>query len=104
MEIRALQYFLAVAREENMTEAANLLHVTQPTLSRQIADLEAELGKRLFVRTNRNTILTEEGMHLRQKAVNRNGIGNSRLYEKGGITDQIKTADYMQILLREAAL
>lgn len=45
MEIRALQYFLAVAREENMTEAANLLHVTQPTLSRQIADLEAELGK-----------------------------------------------------------
>ena len=62
MEIRALQYFLAVAREENMTEAANLLHVTQPTLSRQIADLEAELGKRLFVRTNRNTILTEEGM------------------------------------------
>lgn len=68
MEIRALQYFLAVAREENMTEAANLLHVTQPTLSRQIADLEAELGKRLFVRTNRNTILTEEGMHLRQRA------------------------------------
>ena len=44
MEIRTLEYFLAVAREENMTEAANTLHITQPTLSRQIADLEQELG------------------------------------------------------------
>ena len=64
MEIRTLEYFLAVAREENMTEAANTLHITQPTLSRQIADLEQELGKQLFIRTNRNTKLTEEGIHL----------------------------------------
>lgn len=68
MELRTLQYFLAVAREENMTEAANVLHVTQPTLSRQMADLEAELGKKLFTRTNRSTVLTEEGVHLRQRA------------------------------------
>ena len=55
MEIRTLKYFLAVAREQNMTEAANVLFVTQPTLSRQMADLEKELGKKLFVRTNRST-------------------------------------------------
>lgn len=68
MEIRTLRYFLAVAREQNMTEAANLLFVTQPTLSRQMADLEKELGKKLFIRSNRSTTLTEEGMHLRQRA------------------------------------
>ena len=51
-----------------MTEAANVLHVTQPTLSRQIADLEDELGKKLFTRTSRSTLLTEDGMHLRQRA------------------------------------
>ena len=68
MELRALRYFLAVAREENMTEAANVLHVTQPTLSRQIADLERELGCVLFNRTNRACMLTEDGMRLRQRA------------------------------------
>ena len=68
MEIRTLQYFLAVAREQNMTGAANMLHITQPTLSRQMADLEQELGKQLFVRTNRSTLLTEEGIRLRQRA------------------------------------
>jgi len=68
MELRTLEYFLTVAREENMTEAANVLHVTQPTLSRQIADLENELGRKLFTRTNRSTVLTEDGMQLRQRA------------------------------------
>lgn len=68
MELRTLRYFLAVAREQNMTEAANILHVTQPTLSRQIADLERELGTTLFVRTNRATTLTADGMRLRQRA------------------------------------
>ena len=68
MELRTLRYFLAVAREENMTEAANVLHVTQPTLSRQIADLERELGVELFERTNRSCVLTGDGMHLRQRA------------------------------------
>ena len=68
MELRTLRYFLAVAREENMTEAANVLHVTQPTLSRQVAELERELGCTLFDRTNRSTMLTEDGMRLRQRA------------------------------------
>ena len=68
MELRTLRYFLAVAREENMTEAANVLHVTQPTLSRQIADLERELGVTLFDRTNRACVLTGDGMRLRQRA------------------------------------
>ncbi len=68
MELRTLKYFLAVAREENMTEAANVLHVTQPTLSRQIAELERELGVTLFERTNRSCVLTGEGMRLRQRA------------------------------------
>ena len=68
MDIRTLRYFLTVAREENMTTAAQLLHVTQPTLSRQIVDLEQELGRTLFVRTNRQTLLTEDGMHLRRRA------------------------------------
>lgn len=53
MELRVLRYFLAVAREENITAAAETLHVTQPTLSKQLMDLEAELGKTLLIRGNR---------------------------------------------------
>lgn len=68
MELRVLNYFLAVAREENFTKAAGQLHVTQPTLSRQIADLEQELGVKLFVRSNHNIILTEDGMILKRRA------------------------------------
>jgi DNA-binding transcriptional LysR family regulator len=68
MELRVLEYFLAVAREENMTVAAQVLHVSQPTLSRQMMDLERELGKTLFVRTNRQTMLTEDGMLFRKRA------------------------------------
>lgn len=68
MELRVLNYFLAVAREENFTKAAQQLHLTQPTLSRQIADLEQELGVKLFVRSNHNIILTEDGMILKRRA------------------------------------
>lgn len=68
MELRVLGYFLAVAREENFTRAAEQLHVTQPTLSRQIADLEEELGVKLFTRSNHNIILTEDGMLLKRRA------------------------------------
>ena len=68
MELRVLNYFLAVAREENFTKAANVLHITQPTLSRQISDLEDELGVKLFIRSSHNIILTEEGMMLKRRA------------------------------------
>ncbi len=68
MELRVLRYFLAVAREEKFTRAAEQLHVTQPTLSRQIAELEAELGVKLFTRSSHNIVLTEEGMMLKRRA------------------------------------
>ena len=68
MEIRVLRYFLAIAREGSITGAANSLHVTQPTLSRQIKDLEDELGQKLFTRGIHNMTLTVEGMILRKRA------------------------------------
>ncbi|MBU9738101.1 LysR family transcriptional regulator [Diplocloster agilis] len=68
MELRVLNYFLMVAREENITKAAQLLHVTQPTLSRQLMQLEEELGVKLFQRSNHCIILTEEGMLLKRRA------------------------------------
>lgn len=68
MELRVLRYFLAVAREENITKAAALLHVTQPTLSRQLMHLEEELGVKLFRRSQYRVILTDDGMLLRRKA------------------------------------
>ncbi len=68
MEIRTLRYFLAVAREENMTRAADLLHVTQPTLSKQLKALEEELGKKLFVRHSFSIELTDEGVLLKARA------------------------------------
>ena len=68
MELRVLRYYLTVAREENITRAADMLHITQPTLSRQMAELEEELHTRLFERTNRKIVLTESGMLLRRRA------------------------------------
>lgn len=68
MELRVLNYFLAVAREQSILGAAEFLHLSQPTLSRQLKDLEEELGKQLFIRGNRRITLTEEGMILRKRA------------------------------------
>lgn len=68
MELRVLQYFLAIAREQSISGAAEFLHVSQPTLSRQIRDMEEELGKQLFIRGNRKITLTEEGMILRKRS------------------------------------
>ena len=68
MELRVLQYFLAVAREQTISGAAESLHLTQPTLSRQLKELEDELGKQLMIRGNRRVTLTEEGMLLRKRA------------------------------------
>lgn len=68
MEIRVLKYFLAVAREENITRAAESLHIAQPSLSKQIMELEHELGKQLLIRGKRKITLTDEGILLRKRA------------------------------------
>lgn len=68
MELRVLEYFLAVTREKSISGAAEALHLSQPTLSRQIKDMEDELGKQLLIRGNRRITLTEEGMILRKRA------------------------------------
>ena len=68
MEIRLLKYFLDVSREENITAAAESLHITQPTLSKQLMELEDELGKKLFIRGKRKITLTEDGIFLRKRA------------------------------------
>ena len=106
MEIRVLRYFLAVAREESISRAAEYLHVTQPTLSRQLMELEDELGTRLFVRgkRNRSVILTDEGMLLRRRAEEiveltdkteaeihaKDGIISGDIYIGGGETDAMR--------------
>lgn len=68
MELRVLRYFLALAREESISGAAEALHLSQPTLSRQLMDLEEELGKPLFIRGSRRITLTEQGLLLRKRA------------------------------------
>lgn len=68
MEIRVLRYFLTVIREESITRAAEILHITQPTLSRQLAQLEEELGVTLFTRGTRKITLTHEGILMRRRA------------------------------------
>ena len=68
MDIRDLRYFLAVAREGNITRAAESLHIAQPSLSKQLMELEKELGKQLLIRGKRKITLTEEGVLLRKRA------------------------------------
>lgn len=81
MELRVLKYFIAIAREENMTRAADILHVTQPTLSKQIKDLEDELGKKLFNRSNYSIKLTTEGEVLYKRALDIVGLANETINE-----------------------
>lgn len=69
MELRVLRYFLTVAREQSFTKAASRLHITQPTLSRQLAALEEELGTALFDRGGRHITLTDEGLLLKRRAL-----------------------------------
>lgn len=116
MEIRVLRYFLAIAREGSITNAANLLHLTQPTLSRQIHDLEEELGQKLFTRGSHSMILTAEGMILRKRAEEiismvdkteaefnymENAIGGD-IYIGGGETDAVKLVAQIAKQLRES--
>lgn len=69
MELRILRYFFMVAKEQSFTRAAEQLHITQPTLSRQLAALEEELGIELFIRKGKNIMLTDEGMLLKRRAL-----------------------------------
>lgn len=104
MELRVLRYFLAVAKEESITAASESLHVTQPTLSRQLMELEEEFGKKLFIRGNRKITLTDEGMLLRKRAeeivelvekteteiIASDEIINGDIYIGGGETDVMR--------------
>lgn len=67
IETRLLTYFLTIAQEQTITSAAQRLHITQSTLSKQMKDLETQLGKTLFIRGKRNISLTEEGRYLQQR-------------------------------------
>lgn len=68
MDIKILRYFLALTRQESITATAEYLHLTQPTLSRQLSELETELGCTLFIRGSRKITLTEDGIRLRKRA------------------------------------
>ncbi len=116
MELRVLRYFLTIAREGSITNAANVLHVTQPTLSRQIHDLEEELGHRLFVRGSRNMSLTAEGMILRKRAEeiismvdkteaefhSMSNVVSGDIYIGGGETEAVKLIAQIVCELRSA--
>ena len=90
MEIRVLRYFLAVAQEENITHAAESLHIAQPSLSKQLMELEEELGKQLLIRGKRRITLTEEGVLLRKRA--------EEILELVSKTAQEITADEKQLV------
>lgn len=87
MELRVLKYFIAVAREESMTRAADILHVTQPTLSKQIKDLEDEIGKKLFNRTNYAIKLTAEGEILYKRALDIVNLADDTVEELKAMTE-----------------
>ncbi len=90
MDVRVLRYFLAVAREENITRAAESLHIAQPSLSKQLMELEQELGKTLLIRGKRKITLTEEGVLLRKRA--------EEILELVSKTEQELTADEKQLI------
>ena len=87
MELRVLNYFLEVAREGSITGAAKVLHISQPTLSKQLKDLEYELGSKLFVRSNYSVKLTDEGILLRKRAEDILEMANKTLEEFSNLND-----------------
>lgn len=110
MELRVLQYFLSVAREQSISGAAESLHLSQPTLSRQLKEMEEELGKQLLIRGNRCIMLTEEGMILRKRAEEiielvkktENEISMSESVISGDITVGAGETDGIRFLIRAA--
>lgn len=95
MEIRVLKYFLAVAREQNISAAAESLFLSQPTLSRQLKELEEELGKQLFIRGSRKITLTEEGLLLRKRAEEIVELMNKTEKELLGSDEQVSGEIYI---------
>ncbi len=89
MEIKVLKNFLAVAEEGSLTAAASSLHISQSALSRQIADLEEELGTQLFVRSNRNSVLTEDGIRFQERANRITELSDQTLEEFAGRTKKL---------------
>lgn len=89
MELRTLSYFLTTAREGNITRAADILHMTQPTLSRQLMELERELGTTLLVRGKRALTLTDDGLLLRQRAEELLALADKTEQEFAGRRDTI---------------
>ena len=87
MELRVLKYFLEVAREGSITGAAKVLHISQPTLSKQLKDLEYELGSKLFIRSNYSVKLTDEGILLRKRAEDILDMANKTLEEFSNLND-----------------
>lgn len=110
MELRVLQYFLAVTREQSISGAAEALHLSQPTLSRQLREMEEELGKQLIIRGNRRITLTEEGIILRKRAEEimelvrktENEITLSNNYIAGDITVGAGETDGVRFLTKTA--
>ena len=94
MELRVLRYFIEVAREQNITAAAERLYITQSTLSKQLMELEAELGKQLLVRGKRKTTLTEDGMFLFRRAQEIVDLADMTQAALMG-TDEAVTADHL---------
>lgn len=90
MELRVLRYFLTVAKKQSFTKAAEQLHITQPTLSRQLASLEEELGTRLFCRGGRNITLTEEGLLLKRRALEILDLEDKILDEFNGNDNEVE--------------
>ena len=95
MDIRVLQYFLAVAREESITRAAETLRMTQPPLSRQLKDLEDELGKKLLIRGSKKVTLTEDGMLLRKRAEEMIDLMEKTKAELAGLDDDMSGEIYI---------
>lgn len=95
MELRVIKYFLAVAREENITKAADKLHLTQPTLSRQLRELEEELGAELFIRGKRRTTLTEAGILFKVRAEELVSLEERTINEFSHLSDAVAGDVYL---------
>lgn len=90
MELRILRYFLTVAKEQSFTKAAEQLHITQPTLSRQLTAFEEELGIKLFLRKGKNIMLTEKGILLKRRALEILNLEERTLEELKGTEEVIE--------------